>query len=44
MSAKSAHVLRQQPDGTLRFVIDNPWERTNPQGGIKKYYLSINKY
>ena len=25
MSAKSADVLRQQPDGTWRFVIDNPW-------------------
>ena len=22
---KSADVLRQQPDGTWRFVIDNPW-------------------
>ena len=26
MTAKSADVLRQQPDGTWRFVIDNPWE------------------
>ena len=25
MSAESADVLRQQPDGTWRFVIDNPW-------------------
>jgi uncharacterized protein (TIGR02246 family) len=25
MSAKSADVLRQQPDGTWRLVIDNPW-------------------
>lgn len=25
MTAKSADVLRQQPDGTWRFVIDNPW-------------------
>ena len=25
MSAKSADVLRQQPDGTWRFVIGNPW-------------------
>ena len=25
MSAKSADVLRQQPDETWRFVIDNPW-------------------
>ena len=25
MSAKSADVLRKQPDGTWRFVIDNPW-------------------
>jgi ketosteroid isomerase-like protein len=25
MAAKSADVLRQQPDGTWRFVIDNPW-------------------
>jgi ketosteroid isomerase-like protein len=25
MIAKSADVLRQQPDGTWRFVIDNPW-------------------
>ena len=25
MKAKSAGVLRQQPDGTWRFVIDNPW-------------------
>ena len=25
MSAKSADVLRQQADGTWRFVIDNPW-------------------
>ena len=25
MSAKSADVLRQQVDGTWRFVIDNPW-------------------
>jgi ketosteroid isomerase-like protein len=25
VSAKSADVLRQQPDGTWRFVIDNPW-------------------
>ena len=25
ISAKSADVLRQQPDGTWRFVIDNPW-------------------
>ena len=25
MTAKSADVLRQQPDETWRFVIDNPW-------------------
>jgi ketosteroid isomerase-like protein len=25
MSAKSADVLRQQSDGTWKFVIDNPW-------------------
>jgi ketosteroid isomerase-like protein len=25
ISAKSADVLRQQADGTWRFVIDNPW-------------------
>ena len=25
MTAKSADVLRQQRDGTWRFVIDNPW-------------------
>jgi ketosteroid isomerase-like protein len=25
MTAKSADVLRQQPDGTSQFVIDNPW-------------------
>ena len=25
MTTKSADVLRQQPDGTWRFVIDNPW-------------------
>lgn len=25
MSSKSADVLRQQADGTWRFVIDNPW-------------------
>jgi ketosteroid isomerase-like protein len=25
MTSKSADVLRQQPDGTWRFVIDNPW-------------------
>jgi ketosteroid isomerase-like protein len=25
MTAKSADVLRQQPDGSWRFVIDNPW-------------------
>ncbi|MFI5423837.1 MAG: YybH family protein [Nitrososphaerales archaeon] len=25
MTATSADVLRQQPDGTWRFVIDNPW-------------------
>ncbi|MGA8484605.1 MAG: nuclear transport factor 2 family protein [Nitrososphaeraceae archaeon] len=25
MTAKSADVLRQHPDGTWRFVIDNPW-------------------
>jgi uncharacterized protein (TIGR02246 family) len=25
MAAKSADVLRQQADGTWRFVIDNPW-------------------
>ena len=25
MAAKSADVLRQQVDGTWRFVIDNPW-------------------
>jgi len=25
MTAKSADVLRQQPEGTWRFVIDNPW-------------------
>lgn len=25
MTAKSADVLRQQADGTWRFVIDNPW-------------------
>jgi uncharacterized protein (TIGR02246 family) len=25
MAAKSADVLRQQTDGTWRFVIDNPW-------------------
>ena len=25
MAANSADVLRQQPDGTWRFVIDNPW-------------------
>ena len=25
ISAKSADVLRQQDDGTWRFVIDNPW-------------------
>jgi ketosteroid isomerase-like protein len=25
MTAKSADVLRQQSDGTWRFVIDNPW-------------------
>ena len=27
ITAKSADVLRQQPDGTWRFVIDNPWEQ-----------------
>jgi uncharacterized protein (TIGR02246 family) len=25
ITARSADVLRQQPDGTWRFVIDNPW-------------------
>ncbi|WP_148685843.1 YybH family protein [Candidatus Nitrosocosmicus hydrocola] len=25
MAAKSADVLRRQPDGTWKFVIDNPW-------------------
>lgn len=25
ITAKSADVLRRQPDGTWRFVIDNPW-------------------
>ncbi len=25
MAAKSADVLRQQSDGTWRFIIDNPW-------------------
>ncbi len=25
MTAKSADVLRQQPDGNWQFVIDNPW-------------------
>jgi ketosteroid isomerase-like protein len=25
ITSKSADVLRQQPDGTWRFVIDNPW-------------------
>ena len=25
LSSKSADVLRQQPDGTWRLVIDNPW-------------------
>jgi uncharacterized protein (TIGR02246 family) len=25
IAANSADVLRQQPDGTWRFVIDNPW-------------------
>ena len=25
LAAQSADVLRQQPDGTWRFVIDNPW-------------------
>jgi ketosteroid isomerase-like protein len=25
MTAKSVDVLRQQPDGSWRFVIDNPW-------------------
>ena len=25
IASKSADVLRQQPDGTWRFVIDNPW-------------------
>jgi ketosteroid isomerase-like protein len=25
MEARSADVLRRQPDGTWRFVIDNPW-------------------
>jgi ketosteroid isomerase-like protein len=25
ITANSADVLRQQPDGTWRFVIDNPW-------------------
>jgi ketosteroid isomerase-like protein len=25
MASKSADVLRQQADGTWRFVIDNPW-------------------
>ena len=25
ITAKSADVLRQQPEGTWRFVIDNPW-------------------
>ena len=25
ITAKSADVLRQQPNGTWRFVIDNPW-------------------
>jgi uncharacterized protein (TIGR02246 family) len=25
ITGKSADVLRQQPDGTWRFVIDNPW-------------------
>jgi ketosteroid isomerase-like protein len=25
IASKSADVLRQQPDGTWRFIIDNPW-------------------
>ena len=25
LAAKNADVLRRQPDGTWRFVIDNPW-------------------
>jgi ketosteroid isomerase-like protein len=25
LEAKNADVLRRQPDGTWRFVIDNPW-------------------
>ena len=25
ITGKSADILRQQPDGTWRFVIDNPW-------------------
>jgi ketosteroid isomerase-like protein len=25
LSAQNADVLRRQPDGTWRFVIDNPW-------------------
>ena len=25
ITSKSADVLRQQPDGTWRFIIDNPW-------------------
>jgi ketosteroid isomerase-like protein len=29
MATKSADVLRHQPDGTWRFVIDNPWGQTN---------------
>ena len=30
MTAKSADVLRQQPDGIWRFALDNPWEQNNP--------------
>jgi len=29
LAAKSADVLRRQADGYWRFVIDNPWERTD---------------
>src|SRR4051794_11391538 len=28
LAARNADVLRRQPDGTWRFVIDNPWEPT----------------
>ena len=39
MAAKSADVLRQQSDGTWRFIIDIPWGTDQISRKIKYYTI-----